>query len=233
MGLRKKHALHIPCSAPRYNARMSDASSPFDALKPLAGRALQEGINRAIALDALTAERIASLEDRRVVLRLVNPALAMQLQVRQGKILVGKVEEGIEPDLGVRATISGLFAQLPGLRGAMPAKPGQVRIEGDAELAREVQKIVERFDPDFDEGFVRALGPVIGPQVARVLRRGFQEAQVVAKKLVRDAVDYAVEEQRDVLGKAELEAFFEDVDRLRDDVERAAARLQRLAGRSA
>ena len=38
-----------------------------------------------------------------------------------------------------------------------------------------------------------------------------------------------VEESRDVVGRLELEAFHDDVDVLRDDVERMAARVARLA----
>ena len=42
------------------------------------------------------------------------------------------------------------------------------------------------------------------------------------------AAEYLTEESRDVVPKAELEAFHDDVDALRDDVERMAARVARL-----
>ena len=50
----------------------------------------------------------------------------------------------------------------------------------------------------------------------------------IAGNLARDSADYLVEERREVVGRAELEAFHDDVDALRDRVERLAARVARL-----
>src|SRR5207342_482323 len=44
------------------------------------------------------------------------------------------------------------------------------------------------------------------------------------------AAEYVTEESRDVVGRDELNAFHDDVDTLRDDVERIAARVARLGG---
>ncbi|KFL36255.1 ubiquinone biosynthesis accessory factor UbiJ [Arenimonas donghaensis] len=202
------------------------AASPFDALKPLAGRALEQALNRVVALDPDTAEALRGLGGRRIGLALEAPPIALELAVADGRLVVGPPKD--EPDLGVRATISGVLSQLPFLRppGATPV--GKVRINGDAELARTLQRLAQRFDPDWDEPFTRALGPVLGPQAARVLRDALAGGMKFAQGFSRDAVDYLVEERRDLVGKAELAAFHDDVDELRDQVERLAARLARL-----
>ncbi|HEY9144325.1 MAG TPA: SCP2 sterol-binding domain-containing protein [Arenimonas sp.] len=203
------------------------AASPLDALKPLAGRALEQALNRLVALDPDTAEALRGLGGRRIGLALEAPPIALELAVADGRLVVGPPKD--EPDLGVRATISGVLSQLPFLRppGAPPV--GKVRINGDAELARQLQKLAQRFDPDWDEPFTRALGPVFGPQAARLLREALAGGAKFAKGFSRDAVDYLTEERRDLVGKAELAAFHDDVDELRDQVERLAARLARLA----
>lgn len=207
------------------------AASPLDALKPLAGRALEQALNRLVELDPDTAEALRGLGGRRIGLALEAPPIALELAVADGRLVVGppRNEPGDEPDLGVRATISGVLSQLPFLRppGAPPV--GKVRINGDAELARQLQKLAQRFDPDWDEPFARALGPVFGPQAARLLRDALAGGAKFAKGFSRDAVDYLTEERRDLVGKAELAAFHDDVDELRDQVERLAARLARLA----
>ena len=211
---------------------MTDRSaSPFDALKPLAGRALEQALNRLVELDPDTAEALRGLGGRRIGLALEAPPIALELAVADGRLVVGPPQD--EPDLGVRATISGVLSQLPFLRtpGAPPV--GKVRINGDAELARTVQHLAQRFDPDWEKPFADLLGPIIGPQVARVLREAFQAGAGFAKGFSRDAADYLTEESRDIVGKAELAAFHDDVDELRDQVERLAARLARLAPESA
>ncbi|MAL04035.1 MAG: SCP2 domain-containing protein [Arenimonas sp.] len=203
------------------------AASPLDALKPLAGRALEQALNRLVELDPDTAEALRGLGGRRIGLALEAPPIALELAVADGRLVVGPPKD--EPDLGVRATISGVLSQLPFLRppGAPPV--GKVRINGDAELARQLQKLAQRFDPDWDAPFARALGPVFGPQAARVLREALAGGAKFARGFSRDAVDYLTEERRDLVGKAELAAFNDDVDELRDQVERFAARLSRLA----
>jgi len=207
------------------------AASPFDALKPLAGRALALALNRLVALDPDTGAALARLDGRRIGLALEAPPVALELAVEQGRLTVGPPRD--EPDLGVRATLSGVLSQLPFLRPSGAPPVGKVRINGDAELARQLQRLAERFDPDWDKPFADLLGPVFGPQAARVLREALRTGAGVARGLSRDAVDYLVEERRDIVGKTELDAFHDDVDALRDRVERLAARLSRLPGSGA
>ena len=201
-------------------------TSPFDALKPLAGRALEQALNRLVALDPDTAEALKRLGGRRIGLALQAPPVALDITVDNGRLKVGPPTD--EPDLGIRATLSGVLSQLPFLRtpGAPPV--GKVRINGDAELARTVQHLAQRFDPDWEKPFAYLLGPIIGPQVARVLREAFQAGTGFAKGFSRDAAEYLTEESRDVVAKAELAAFHDDVDDLRDRAERLAARFARL-----
>ena len=46
------------------------AASPFDAFKPLAGRALEQALNRLVALDPDTAAALARLGGHRIGLAL-------------------------------------------------------------------------------------------------------------------------------------------------------------------
>ncbi|NLB59197.1 MAG: SCP2 domain-containing protein, partial [Gammaproteobacteria bacterium] len=90
--------------------------SPFSSLKPLAGRALEAALGRALELDPDTRDALGPLDGRRLVLRLDSPPLALQLTVRERQLKVGPVEQEHEPDLAVRTTLAGLLSQIPGLR---------------------------------------------------------------------------------------------------------------------
>ncbi|MBW8367814.1 MAG: SCP2 sterol-binding domain-containing protein, partial [Arenimonas sp.] len=171
-------------------------------------------------------QALARLGGRRIGLALEAPPVALDITVADGRLSVGPPTH--EPDLGIRATISGVLSQLPFLRAPGAPPVGKVRINGDAELARTVQHLARSFDPDWDKPFADLLGPIIGPQVARVLREAFQAGAGFAKGFSRDAADYLTEETRDIVGKAELAAFHDDVDDLRDRAERLAARFARL-----
>ena len=199
-------------------------ASPFKFIKPLAGRALETALNRALAMDPDTRAALVPLDGQRIALTLESPALALQIGVAGQRLTVGPVDTAQEPDLAVRSTLGGVLAQLPFLAnarrspGAAPA--GRVKVSGDAELARRLQQLATRFDPDWQQPFVAVFGEVLGVQVAQT--RGS------TADLARTAAEYVTEESRDVVPRAELDAFHDDVDAVRDDVERLAARVARL-----
>ncbi|WP_368563368.1 SCP2 domain-containing protein [Pseudoxanthomonas sp. UTMC 1351] len=208
--------------------------SPFDAFKPLAGRALQATLNRALSLDPDTQAALQPLDGKRIALTLEAPALAMEISVEAGQLRVGPARTGSttmadEPDLAVRSTLGGLFAQLPFLRKDQGAPVGRVRVSGDAELARRLQTLAERFDPDWQQPFTAMFGEILGVQIANAARNALRQARTAAGNLAESAAEYVTEESGDVVASAELNAFHDDVDALRDDVERIAARIQRLA----
>lgn len=205
-----------------------DTPSLLQGLKPIAGRALEVALGRLMVLDPDTAAAVKALEGRRLQLELEAPALALSITVQDGQLRVGPPDRDSEPDLGIRATLGGLLSQLPFARVGNAPPVGKMRINGDAELARTVQKLGQGFDPDWDKPFADALGPIFGPQVARTLREAFRGATRVAGNVARDAAEFVTEESRDVVAKAELEAFNDDVDALRDRAERMIARVARL-----
>ena len=206
------------------------ATSPFDALKPLAGRALEAALNRALALDLDTLHALKSLDGRQVALTLDAPALALQVMVAGDRLRVGPVDSGHEPDLAVRTTLGGLLGQIPFLRKDHATPVGRVRVSGDAELARRLQTLAERFDPDWQQPFVAVFGEIIGVQIANAARAALRQLRSTGASLAQNAAEFVTEESRDVVGRAELNAFHDDVDGLRDDVDRLQAKVDRLRG---
>jgi ubiquinone biosynthesis protein UbiJ len=210
---------------------MDARRSPLDTLKPLAGRALEAALNRALALDPDTRDGLRALVGRRLVLRLATPPVALQVSVEGERLRVGPADAEGEPDLSVRATLGGLLAQLPFMRRDDAPAIGALRIEGDADLARRLQRLAERFDPDWQQPFVAAFGDIAGVQVAQLFASALRGAKSAADVMATNAADYGQHETRDVLGRDELGAFYDDIDTVRDDVERLAVRVARLRER--
>jgi ubiquinone biosynthesis protein UbiJ len=225
------------------------STSPFD-WKPMAGRALEAALNRALALDPETRDGLRALHGRSVVLSLDPPSgdgasLALTLTVADERLNVGPVQEDdASPDLAVRSSLAGALSfgmqtLLPRLLGrerdsADDAPPvGRVRIEGDADLARRLQRLAERFDPDWRQPFAAVFGDVLGVQIANAAAAALKQARVGGQRLAETAAEYLTEESRDVVPRAELEAFYDDVDALRDDAARLAARIARLQAKVA
>ena len=208
------------------------ASLPFNWKIP-AGRALEAALNRALALDPETRAAVAALDGRSVELAVESPPLALRLQVEGERLVVGPADPAREPDLGVRATLGALLAQLPPLRRDDAPPVGRMRVSGDAELARRLQRLAERFDPDWQLPFVAVFGDIVGVQVANAIAAGLRHARGAGREFAGTAAEFLTEESRDVVPRAELDAFHDAVDTLRDDAARLAARVNRLQAAAA
>ncbi len=203
------------------------ANSPF-AWKPIAGQLLERVINRVVALDPKTQTQIKKLQGRRISLHLENPPLGLELRVEDDALRVGPTSED-EPDLGIKSNLAGLLGQLPFFRrdGAVPV--GKMRMNGDVELARQLQKIASDFAPQVQDIFVEYFGELAGPQMAKAFTAGLQFIKGASSEFAQNAAEFVTEEAKLVVGKAEQDAFFDDVDQLRERFDRLAARVESLS----
>lgn len=104
----------------------------------------------------------------------------------------------------------------------------RVIIEGDAELAQDLQRIMRELDIDFEELLSQYVGDIAAHEVGRSARslRGWARAAVVSLRL--DIQEYMVEESRILAPEWRVSAFNEQVDSLRADVERLDQRIKRI-----
>ena len=200
--------------------------APFN-WKPLAGNALQTLLNRALTLDPETGKALHALDGQRISLTFENTNLALTLVVDNDKIRVEPATEGAH--LSLRSSLHTVISQLPtflsNLSSTSSNTPpmGRMHISGDVELARQLQLLAQRFDPNWQKPFTDLFGDIFGVQLFNTLTFGLQQARTICKDLAHNAAEYITEESCDVLTHAELDAFYDDVDTLRDDVQRLAA----------
>lgn len=205
-------------------------------LKPLAAHALELALNRLLTLDPDTSQALRTLDGQCIALSLKTPAVELQIRVDGECLRVAPVNAAYEMDLKVHGTLAGFLGQLPWLeqvRRAGGAQTGRLRVAGDAELAQRLQQLARRFDPDWQQPFIVVFGELLGVQIAGVLRMTLRQLQRSAVDLAQSAAEFITEESSSVVPRAELEAFYEDVDVLRDDVERLATRLMKLCSEMA
>lgn len=202
------------------------ASSPLLAIF---GSVLEQVLNRLIALDDATLERVRALEGRALEATWAGPDIKARLWVEGGRLRVGP--SAGEPDLGVRATLAGLVNFALGERAGGSLQGGRIQMSGDAELARRLSQLAEKYAPDLEAAFSRALGDTAGPQVARGLASALAWARESGSTLAADAADFVREESRDGVASEEFEDFSAEVERARDDADRLAARLARAGAR--
>ena len=196
----------------------------------LLGRALETALDRAIDLDPETRTALRALDGRAVTVEFRHTPFAMRIAVVGDRLAIGPAFAG-ESALRVAATPSALLglALARGFGREATVTPGSVEVAGDADLARRLERLASRFSPDFDEAFARVFGDVAGFQIARALRGALAGARDSARAFARDTAEFLTEESRDLVAKAEIESYLDDVDALRERTDRLEARVRRLA----
>ena len=222
---------------------MAEERKP-NALLAALGGALEVALNRGVALDPDMRSQLAGLEGKRIGIELPGANLALAISVRDGQLRVGPHWEA-PGDLNLHASPGSLLAfalrrgeDSPPPQGRSSAakngreRPaGKVDISGDAELARRVEKLLRGFQPDIEEAFARTFGDVLGVPLARAVQRAFAWTRESAQSFAQDSADFLRDDTRDLIAKAQLDTFLDDVDTLRERADRLAARVQRLAAK--
>lgn len=201
----------------------ADSSFPPQALRVVAGRMLEDMLNRAVDLDASMRERLRELDGRSAQLHLAGPEIELRVDVDAGRLRVGPAEN--ETSLRASASPGAVLAML--MRGG-EVGPGSLQISGDAGLARQLESLLRDYRPDFEAQLAAALGDTLGVPLARGLRGLAHGARKRGRALREDSADWLRDEARLVPARAEVEDFMDAVDGLRERADRLQSRLQQL-----
>lgn len=192
--------------------------------------ALESILNRNLAQSAAAKELLRTLEGKVFAIDVTGMPLKIYLRVADQRLAVSLKHEGVSD-----AVISGTALGLAKMIGAHPessVRAGSVRIEGDAEIAQAFRDLLARAQPEFEEELSRVVGDVAAHQIGRTVRGVLDFGRRTGATFTQNVGEYLQEEGRDVPSRAEMNEFLEAVDRLRDDVARAEAKLALLERRS-
>ena len=132
---------------------------------------------------------------------------------------------------GADATIRGTPLSLAALAGPSPEsviRRGDVRIEGDAEVAARFRELGALLHPDLEEELSRVLGDVPAHQLGVVARQALGWLRRGLRTGADNLGEYLAHERRDLVPRAEADAFLTGVDALREQVDRLDARVAAL-----
>jgi ubiquinone biosynthesis protein UbiJ len=132
------------------------------------------------------------------------------------------------------AEVSGAPFSLLALAGESPdavVQRGDVEIRGDATLAQKYRELAMLLKPDVEEELSLAVGDVAAHQIGRAARAVFSFGRRAASTTVQNVAEFLAHERADLVPRAEGDQLLKGVDALREDVDRAEARIARLRGR--
>ena len=150
-------------------------------------------------------------------------SLAVRLQVTRDGML-----EAAGPEQPAKVTIRMKLSDLPLIAQNRDRAFSYVKIEGDAEFANTISQLSKGLRWEAAHDLEKLAGPIAARRLVEGARGLFEQARGARRRLGENLAEYFLDEQPVLVRPAMLEEMTNDVNRLRDDVERAAKRLARL-----
>jgi ubiquinone biosynthesis accessory factor UbiJ len=178
-------------------------------------------LNRMLSREAWARSRLAPFAGRAA--RFASPPFSLNLAVTaDGQFAAAS---GAEPAVVVELPLSSLPLAMTGPQGSLK----DLRLTGDAEFAQALGYVLQNLRPEPEEELSSFIGDIAAQRIVGALRVSSSHWRQLAQQMADNAANYVVAEDPMVVGRTELAAFNQDVNRLRDDVERLEKRIIDLA----
>ena len=105
-----------------------------------------------------------------------------------------------------------------------------VQVEGDADFANTVSQLSETLRWEVEEDLGKLIGDVAAVRVVQSMRAAIDTAKTTQRKLAENVAEYFLEENPMLVRPQAVAGFSDEVNRLRDDVERLSKRIDKLKG---
>ncbi len=190
---------------------------------------LETALNKYLALDPEAPDKLKAFDGKTLCIEINGLNKNLYLLINDNKIAVVNNHDA-EPDTIISGSPAALF-KLGVHRDTAPLFfAGEVEIRGDTRLGRKFKSLLADMDIDWEEHLSSLIGDIAAHRVADAFNQFRKWRESAAANFADDVGEYLQEESRDVVSGAEMEVFYQQVDRLRDDTERLKARIEQLSG---
>ena len=187
-------------------------------------------LNRNIAASATARQLCRQLDGKVLALHVTGTPVNVFLRGTGERMEVDTVNTGV-----ATASLSGTplsLLRLAGARADAALRGGNVHIEGNAEVAQTFSELLKHARPDLEEELSRVIGDVAAHQAGNIARSALAFGRRAADTFAQNVAEFLQEESRDLPTRTEADEFLAGVDKLRDDVDRVAARIKLLEQRA-
>jgi ubiquinone biosynthesis protein UbiJ len=188
---------------------------------------LETAINRTIALDISAPRRLQRLDGRMLQLTIEGLGITLYFAFNGNHVEVG-TQSADEPDTVISGSPAALFSMaVPEGAGYWGSDESRVTITGDANLARDLERLFSQLDPDWEGSLSRIFGDVLGHQIAAGLRAGADQARQSARSTGEMLEEFMEREGGPVIRESEFHRFADRLSELEESVEKLDRSLAR------
>jgi len=189
---------------------------------------LESAINRLLDLDDGTPARLDRLEGRMLQLDIEGIGITLFFAFNGMQVEVG-TRSSFDPDTVISGSPPALFAMaVPEEITNWGSPESRVTITGDANLARDLERLFSKLDPDWEGRISRIFGDVWGHQIASGLRAGAEQARDTAENAGSMISEYFEQNPAPVIRRDELDDFAGTVDETKHSADLLEDRIRSL-----
>lgn len=202
----------------------------MDRFSSLALRPLEDLINHSIAKSPGAQAAAAALDDKSLDVCIEGTPVALRMVVVDGVVQLSQLATGPESPAATAGLSGPPIAMMRLMSGDPQAliRAGEIHITGSPDTADQFRELLHLAKPDMETELARILGQSAAHQLGSFARGLGDLGARTGERLAQRLSEYLTVEKRSVLTQAELNRFLQAVDTLANDVERAAARVERL-----
>lgn len=163
-------------------------------LPALLAHALETAINKVLQLDLASPARVNKLQGRLLQVDLQGLAITLFFTFKHGVVRVSLEADG-QPDTVISGTPVALFSIAEPDDAEWGLPDSKVQINGDASLARDLERIFSKLEPDWEGPLAGMFGDVAGHQIAEGLKQGAETARETARS-ARNVLSGIIKERR-------------------------------------
>jgi ubiquinone biosynthesis accessory factor UbiJ len=189
---------------------------------------VEHELNRLIGESTAARDLLEGLNGTSFAVHVEGLGVTAVLHAEGERLRVGTSADGATATL--RATPLDLL-KLVRAEGVSGVKRTQANFSGDLQVAERYSQLLKLARPDIEDEVAKWLGDVPAHALGEFARGAGAWLARAAGALRMNTAEYLQEESRAMPAPLEADAFYSDVERLRDDIERTAARLTRLERR--
>ena len=180
----------------------------------------ERGVNRVLRLDPTALPRLARLSGRIIEIDCTAPAW---------RLFILADDAGLRLASNWGAPASSLLRLAVSRNKTAVLHGPEVEIDGDSGLLMNLAEVLQDLELDWEYEISRWLGPVGAQLLGSSLRSPVDWVRDSADSLRQDLADYLSEESRMLVGQAEAQARFDELDDMKLALDRLEARIERLA----
>ncbi|RDV24166.1 hypothetical protein DXV75_15165 [Alteromonas aestuariivivens] len=196
---------------------------------------LEQGLNRLLALDPDSADRLAKLHGYRLLVFLepFRRGLALAFSDKVDVLALEHEHSATVARLGsneccikTRLDVLGELSQTSQLTRLI--QQGALQVDGELQIAQHASNLFQSLDIDWEEQLSRYTGDVVAHQTFALAAHAKESLLGVLDRINAGVGNALVEEKTLAAHRLAVMHFSDEVDRLRDDVERLDARFSQL-----